>query len=136
MRSLPALIGLATVPVTYAAARKLVSRRAALFASAFVAVNPLMVWYSQEARSYSLLTFLSAAGLYWFARARRRAGALDLAAWSAVSCLALATHYFAVFLVLPEAVLLLRTRRGRRAALIACAPVAAAGAALFPLLLH
>ena len=136
MRSLPALIGLATVPVTYAAARELASRRAALFASAVVAVNPLMVWYSQEARSYSLLTFLSAAGLYWFARARRRARALDLVAWSAVSCLALATHYFAAFFVVPEAVLLLRTRRGRRAAVIACAPVAAAGAALFPLLLH
>jgi mannosyltransferase len=51
LRSLSALLGTATVPVAYAAARTLVSRRAGLVAAALVAVNPFLVWYSQEGRA-------------------------------------------------------------------------------------
>ena len=43
---------------------------------------------------------------------RREPGAADLAAWSAVSALALATHYFTVFLIVPMAVLLSHGREG------------------------
>ena len=136
MRSLPALLGVATVPVIYLAARELVSRRAALVAATLVAVNPLLVWYSQEARSYSLLVFLSAAGLFWFARALREPRRRDLAAWAMVSSLALATHYFAVFIVLTEAVLLARAWGRRPAVLLSFAMVGVTGALLLPLLLQ
>src|SRR5258705_318623 len=50
--------------------------------------------------------------------------------------LALATHYFAAFLVLPEAVILLRSAPRRRAAAGAVAFVALAGALLLPLALE
>src|ERR1700687_4805193 len=50
-----ALAGGATVPVVWAIGRELTGRRAALVAAALVAVNPLFVWYSQEARAYALL---------------------------------------------------------------------------------
>src|SRR5437764_4777334 len=93
IRSLPALLGVATVPVTYLAARQLVSRRTAVIAAALIAVNPLLVWYSQEARSYALLVFLSALGLWCFARATRDSSTGRLAAWALVSSAALATHY-------------------------------------------
>ena len=144
LRSLSALVGVAAVPITYLCGRELVSRRAGLVAAALTAVNPLLIWYSQEARSYSLLTFLSAVGLHQFARALRRPGRGPLAGWAAASCLALTTHYFAVFLIVPEAVALLIARRRRapeprrpRAALpLAVAAVAAAGAALLPLAVH
>ena len=47
-----------------------VSRRIGLVTAALAACNPLLIWYSQEARSYSLLVLLSAVTLWTFANAR------------------------------------------------------------------
>lgn len=56
-----ALAGIATVPVVWAIGRELTGRRAtAIAAAAFVAVNPLFVWYSQEARAYALFVLTAA----------------------------------------------------------------------------
>ena len=46
--------------MAYLAARELVYRRPiALLAAAFVALNPYLVWYSQEARSYALMVLFA-----------------------------------------------------------------------------
>lgn len=135
MRSLPALLGVATVPAAYLAAAELVSRRAAMVTAALIAVNPVLIWYSGEARSYALVVLLSALGLWAFAAAlhgRRRA----LAWWALVSCAALATHYFAAFLIAPEAFFLLRARGPSRALLLALVAPAATAGALLPLALQ
>ena len=50
LRSLSALAGVATVPVAYLVGLELRGRRAGLMAAALVAVNPMLLWYSQEAR--------------------------------------------------------------------------------------
>src|SRR5437870_5379110 len=71
LRSLSALFGTLTIPVVYAAARELVSERAGLVAAALAAVNPYLVWFSQEARSYALLALLGALSFLYFARAWR-----------------------------------------------------------------
>ena len=54
LRSLSAGLGVGLVPLIYLCGNELVSRRAGLVAAAFAAVNPFMVWYSQEAREYML----------------------------------------------------------------------------------
>jgi mannosyltransferase len=136
LRSLPALLGVATVPLTYLAARQFVSRRTATMAAGLIAVNPLLVWYSQDARSYALLVFLTALGLWCFGRAVHDPRTGRLAAWALVSSAALATHYFAVFLVLPQAFVLLRASRRPRALAPALVIVCLTGAALLPLALH
>jgi mannosyltransferase len=113
LRSLSALAGVITVPVAFAAARELAGRRVALLAAGLVAVNPLLIWYSQEARSYSLLVLATAVSLWLFARARSDPGPGRFVAWAVASTAALCVHYFAIFLVAPEAILLLRERRVR-----------------------
>jgi mannosyltransferase len=134
LRSLSALLGTATVPVVYAAARELASRRAGLIAAALTATNPLLIWYSQEARTYPLLVFLSALSFVFFAYSLNREEPRWLWAWAVASGLALATHYFALMLLVPEAIwLLLRARAPRVKALLACAGVGCAGLALLPL---
>jgi mannosyltransferase len=114
----------------------LVSRRAGIVAAALVAVNPLLVWYSQEARAYALLVLLTGLSLLFFAHALKdgRPGALWW--WAFASSLALATHYFAFFLVAPEALWLALRARRRRAVLLAVSGPALAAAALVPLALH
>ncbi len=71
LRSLTALFGAATIPAAYLAARELASRRTGLIAAAIVAVNPVLIWYSQEARSYAVLIFFCALSLAFFARSLR-----------------------------------------------------------------
>ena len=99
----------------------LVSRRAGLVAAALVAVNPFLVWYSQEARSYALLSLLTAATVLAFGFALR-GDRRWLAGWAALSTLAIATHYFAVFVVGAEAVWLLAGLRSRKPVILAVAP--------------
>ena len=125
IRSLSALAGTATIPVAYGAGAALVSRRTGLVAAALVAVNPFLVWYSQEARSYALFALFGAASVLAFGRALRGDGRW-LAAWAALSALTIATHYFAVFLVAAEALwLLLRVPPARRVVAVSLLPAAA-----------
>ena len=111
LRSLSAVAGTAVVGVAFAAGRTLAGVRTGLIAAALVAVNPLLVWYSQEARSYSLLTLATATSLWLYARARAEPSRGRLIAWACVGSLALATHYFAAFVVGAEALLVLVDRR-------------------------
>jgi mannosyltransferase len=114
LRSLSAVAGVATIPVAFLVGRELRGQRAGLLAAALVAVNPMLLWYSQEARAYSLLCLFCALSLLYCVRAidRERGGKRDFVLWGAFSALGLATHYFAVFPLIAEVVLLWR-RRGR-----------------------
>ena len=137
LRSLSALCGTAVIPVIYAIGARAAGVRVGLVAAAIAALNPVLVWYSQEARTYALLVLLAGLSFLFFVRLltgdpRRRTVVL----WAVVSALALATHYFAAFLVAIEAVWLLVTAANRRPIAIASAGIAAVELALLPLLLH
>jgi len=136
VRSLSALFGTLTIPVAFAAARAAVSERAGLIAAGLVAVDPFLVYYSQEARSYALLGLLAACSLWAFALALKHASTRALGLWALAAGLALATHYFAVFLIAGEALWLLAVVRPRVRALLAIALPALAGGALLALLLE
>ena len=112
LRSLSALAGLATVVVAYALARELGQRREVARAAALLAAtNPLLLWYSQEARPYSLLALAGGLSVLAAARADRSGRRGDVVVWGLVAAGAVAVHYFAVFLVAGEALGLLVRRR-------------------------
>jgi len=67
-------------------------------------VSPFLVWYAQEARSYSLFALLTACTVLFLGRALRAPRESAYLGWAVSSGLAIATHYFAVFVVVPEAV--------------------------------
>jgi 4-amino-4-deoxy-L-arabinose transferase-like glycosyltransferase len=116
-----ALAGIALVPVVYVAGRDLAGRRAGLIAALLAACNPFLVWHAQDARSYSLLVLFVAGTIAALARGR-------LWWWAAMAIGALLSHYFALFVLIPEGVWLLRSR-GRAA----WGPIAVAAAPLVPL---
>jgi hypothetical protein len=135
LRSLSALIGIGAIPVAYLTGRELSTPRVGLVAAAIVASSPMLIWYSQDARAYSLLVLLSALSFLFTVRALRGDGNRDLALWALFSSLALATHYFAIFVIAAEAGVLLARLRSR-GSILAVAAVAACGLALLPLALH
>jgi mannosyltransferase len=134
IRSLSALFGLATVPVVFAIGRRLATPRVALVAAALVATNPLLVWFSQEARPYALVVLLSSLSVLLLLRVLERPTTRGLAGWAVVCALTLATHYFAGLLVAIESAWLLARVRPLRLPAAAVGAVALAVAALAPLI--
>jgi 4-amino-4-deoxy-L-arabinose transferase-like glycosyltransferase len=118
LRGLSLLFGVLTVPLIYAGALALFrSRLAGLLASLLVAVSPLHLWYSQEVRMYSLLTFLCLLSSYLLLVVLREEGrwrAMALwAAYTMVCIAALYTHYFAFSVLAFQGVYLLLDWWGR-----------------------
>jgi mannosyltransferase len=134
-----AIAGVLSVPVVWAltselAGRSAAGRRAAFLAAAIVAVNPLFVWYSQEARAYALFVLFAALSMLCFARLLNKPTRARAAAFALSGALALLSHYFAIFLLVPMALWLLWDARTRRIAVAALIAIAVVGIALLPLI--
>ncbi|HXB63746.1 MAG TPA: glycosyltransferase family 39 protein [Solirubrobacteraceae bacterium] len=130
-----ALAGIATVAFAWGIGSELAGRRAAIATAVLVAFNPLFVWYSQEARAYGLFVALIALAMWCWLRADAQPTPRRLTAFAVSGAAALATHYFAVFLLAPMCLWLLRRRTRLSVALPAVAAIGAVGLALVPLAL-
>jgi len=136
LRSLSALFGTATLGVAWALGQRLGGDRAGLAAAALVAFNPMLIWFSQEARAYALLALLGTLSALLWLRALEQPRALGrLAAWGTIAVLALATHYYAVFLIAPQGLWLALRAPGLRERAAALGLPLVAGVALLPLAL-
>lgn len=135
LRLVSAIAGLLLVPVAFALGRRIGGDRAGIATAALIAVNPLLVWFSQEARSYELVALLSAASLLLFLRAHDDERPRWLAWWAVLSALALCSHYFACFVLAPQLVWLLWRHPRRRAVLAAIGVLVLVALALLPMLL-
>jgi 4-amino-4-deoxy-L-arabinose transferase-like glycosyltransferase len=102
VRLLSVLIGTATVPLLYAAGRRLLGKRGGLLAAFLLAISPFHIYYSQEVRMYGLVTLLGVAALYCSLRMR------DAPNWRwepwlgyvLAAVAALYAHYYAALLLL------------------------------------
>ncbi|MGA9633947.1 MAG: glycosyltransferase family 39 protein [Solirubrobacterales bacterium] len=133
LRSLSALAGTAVIPVAYLAGTRLRTPRVGLIIAALAAVNPMLVWFSQEARVYALFSLLAALSFFAFVTALKDPRPRTILLWALASAVALAVHYFAAFLIVPEVALLLMAGRERRGILLGSAGVAIVALALLPL---
>jgi mannosyltransferase len=136
LRALSALLGCATVVVAYYGARRIWGPRVASVLGLLAATSPMLVWYSQEARPYALLLLLCTLSLVYLARLLVLHDERAIQWWALFAGLALATHYFAAFLIVPQAALIAaRAGRTRRVA-AAFAGLAALVAAIVPFALY
>jgi hypothetical protein len=99
LKTLPILIGLATILVLFAAASEMFDRRVGFVAAALLALHRTHIYFSQELRSYVLLTLILLLAVWlgwrWIGRARPR----DAALYALCVALAFYTHYLS-FLIL------------------------------------
>jgi len=107
------LLGLATVALVYALAAELFDARAGLWAAGLTAVAPFHVHYSQEARMYSLLCFLSLLAVYGFVRGWRRGGARPWLLFTVAGALSLYAHNLAFLTLLALDLFVLLARQWR-----------------------
>lgn len=129
LRSLSALLGALTVPLLGLVAARIGGPRVGLLAAGLLAIAPAHVFYSRDARMYPLLAGLGLVGLYALLRAERGGGRAWWAGWGLAGLGALATHYYAAFLLGGQVAYLLWRRRGDRHALLAAAALGSAASA-------
>lgn len=137
LRSLSAIVGVATVPVAYFLACELRLRRTvARIAAVLVAVNPMLVWYSREARPYALFAFLGSLSILLCVRAAHDDRTASFVWWGIAAAAALSTHYFAATIIVPEAAWLAYGQWPKlRKVGLGCIPVVVVGIPLLKLLM-
>ncbi|MCB8980884.1 MAG: glycosyltransferase family 39 protein [Ardenticatenaceae bacterium] len=117
----PALLaGVLLVPLLAALAQRMKDWQLGLVVAALTAVNPLQIWYANEARMYTLAVLLVTAASYilWRAIAEPAAQKLvrQLFLYILLAGLAFYTHYTAAFLIAAQALfwVLILWRQGYR----------------------
>lgn len=99
-----ALFGIASIPVLYLLAKRLFGRKTAGIAAFIAVLSPVHIWYSQEARMYSLQILLSLASMLFFVKVWQEKRARDVALYMLFTVAALFTHVNTVFLLAAQGV--------------------------------
>lgn len=107
LRLLSAAAGVLSIPLLYKIACFCANRRAAILAALLLAVSPLHIWYSQEARMYALATLLALGATWSFLRALQRDNWAWWGAYALLSAMALYTFYYTAFILLAHGFFLL-----------------------------
>lgn len=94
---LPSLVfGVLAVGLTYLVGRETLGRERGMIAATLMAVSGFAIFYSQEARMYSMLSALVLATFYFYLQALKLGGWRNWGLVSAFALLSIYTHYFAV----------------------------------------
>jgi len=89
------IFGSLSILVIYALGNLLFDRKTGLIAALILATSVFHVWFSQEARAYTLLTLLTLLSFYYFVKLQHSPqNRLYTAAYLITSVLLLYTHYF------------------------------------------
>jgi 4-amino-4-deoxy-L-arabinose transferase-like glycosyltransferase len=85
------LVGVFSIPLLFLVVRTWLDERVALLASVAMTISPFHIWYSQEARPYALLLFLSLVAVYCLQRALAEPGRWE---WKAGTVVAAAATFY------------------------------------------
>lgn len=101
-RSFALILGVLAIPLAYWVGTTIYNRRVGVFSAATVALSPYFIWYSQEARMYTLMlvfAMLSTGSMY---RAIQSRTGRWWVAYALFTTAGMFTHYFFAFLVLTQ----------------------------------
>ena len=101
---IPSLIlGTATVPLIYLLGKRVAGNTAGLIAAGIMALSPFAIFYSTEARAYATMVFLVALSTLALLHALEGGRRAWWVVYGVAVCLALYTHYTAVFVLAAQA---------------------------------
>ena len=99
VRTLSVVFGLAAIPVVYALGARLFGSRAGLIAAGLLSINAFHVRYSQEARGYTLLVFLSALCSLLWVRCIEHPTQRNWRLYTLASVLIVYSHFYGILVV-------------------------------------
>lgn len=97
--------GVLVVPLAYALGRRWLSPRASMLGALLIAFSPYLIWYSQEAKMYTLITFLTMLSLYLYVKALTTGRGPYWVAYVMATSFCLYTHILAALIIPLEIVL-------------------------------
>lgn len=110
-RVLSLLFFLATIPVVYLLARRILSVNWSLFAVLLFSFSPFMNWYANEARMYTLLVFIASLSQLFFMRLIETRGKRGWLGYSLTALVGIYSHYFFFFNLATQGLYFLATRK-------------------------
>lgn len=94
LRFVPAVCGVLTIPLMYWAGKEFMDRNVGIVAAAACTFSPFLIFYSQEARAYSMGLFFVTFAMVFFLKALKTNNATHWALFGALSALAYWTHFY------------------------------------------
>jgi len=99
LRFIPAFLGFLTIPLIYLVGREFVDRNVGIIAAAAFAFSPFLIYYSQEARAYSMMLFFVTFSMVFYFRALKNNNIEDWAFFGILSALAFWSHFYALVII-------------------------------------
>lgn len=97
--------GVLVIPLAYALGRRWLSPLVSMLGALLMAFSPYLIWYSQEAKMYTLITFLTMLSLYFYVEALTRGQWPYWAAYVVTTSFCLYAHILAALIILLEIIL-------------------------------
>lgn len=98
LRFIPALLGILTIPLFYLIGKEFLDRNTGILAAALLTFSPFHLFYSQEARAYSMVLFFISISLYCYLLAFRSNDKKFWALFGIFSALAFWTHFYSMII--------------------------------------
>lgn len=95
LRFIPAVTGVLTIPIFYLIGIEFRDRNTGLLSATLLAFSPFHVYYSQEARSYTLLLLLFSIAFLFYLKTLRSNNIRDWILFGAFSSITCWTHFYA-----------------------------------------
>ncbi|MEX2215121.1 MAG: glycosyltransferase family 39 protein [Phycisphaeraceae bacterium] len=98
------LFGIATIPAVWWCARTFMGRIGAAVATLMIALNPLLIHHSRDARPYMLFVFFTVLSITFFYRLCKSGGKINLLGYVLATVGLFLSHYYAMFIVAAQVV--------------------------------
>ena len=95
-RFMPALFGVFAIPVFYILGREIADRDAGIISALLVTVSPFAIYYSQDARAYTMILFLFAVSLLCYLYALKSHNMKWWVLFGITSAIAFWAHYYTI----------------------------------------
>src|SRR5271157_4272239 len=99
LRIVPALLGVLTIPLVYFVGKEFIDRNVGIIAAAACTFSPFLIYYSQEARAYSVMLFFVIFAMIFFLRALKTDDIKDWVLFGVLSALAFWSHFYALVII-------------------------------------
>jgi uncharacterized membrane protein len=102
VRLLSVLFGVLAIPMIYVVGRQLFNKGVGLVGALILALSSFNIYYSQEARMYSLLVLLALVSMYFFWRFLQQSNLVSSVGYVLSTTLLVYTHYFGWFVLIAQ----------------------------------